>query len=103
LPGTDGLTPFQRNTVTALQSEFAGIVFSSAGDEDRYLRGALPGADAVFFIYKDGAQFQVRTTQFRAEHWDYESPSTLVAKLVLHGREALRSNISFKADGSAAA
>jgi hypothetical protein len=86
------VTPFQRAAAAALQKEFAGMSFSAAGSKELYLRGALPGADAIVFIYKDGAQLQARTAEFRAERWDYESPSALIEKLVLHGREALRSN-----------
>jgi len=91
LPDAEGITPFQRTAVAALQGEFAGVSFSAAGSKEIYLRGELPGADTTFFIYKDGAQLQARTAGFRAERWDYESPSALIEKLVLHGREALRS------------
>lgn len=92
LPDADGLTPFQRSTIAALQSEFASLTFSAAGGQEHYLRGTLPGADAVFFIYRDGAQLQMGAADFRAERWDYESPSALIAKLVLHSRGALRYN-----------
>lgn len=92
LPDADGLTPFQRSAVAALQSEFANLTFSTEGDQERHLCGTLPGADAVFFIYRDGAQLQTAAADFRAERWDYESPSTLIAKLVLHSREVSRCN-----------
>ncbi len=91
-PDADGVAPFQRATVAALQAEFADVLFSSAGSKERFLRGELPGANATFFIYKDGAQLQARTVEFRAERWDYESPSALIKELLDHGREALRSN-----------
>ena len=91
-PDADGVTPFQRAAVAALQDEFAGVSFSSAGGKEPYLRGELPSANATFFIYKDGAQLQARTADFRAERWDYESPSALIKELLNHGRAALRSN-----------
>ncbi len=91
-PDAEGVTPFQRAAVAALRCEFAGVSFSSAGGKELYLRGALPGADATFFIFEDGAQLQTRTAEFRAERWDYDSPSALIKELLLHGRAALRSN-----------
>ena len=95
-PDADGVTPFQRAAVAALQDEFAGVLFSSTGSKELYLRGELPGANATLFIYKDGAQLQARTAEFRAERWDYESPSALIKELLDHGRAALRSNTSPK-------
>jgi hypothetical protein len=95
-PDAKGVTPFQHAAVAALQGEFAGASFSSAGSKELYLRGVLPGADATLFIYKDGAQLQARTAEFRAERWDYESPSALIKELLDHGRAALRSNTSSK-------
>ena len=91
-PDADGVSPFQRATVAALQAEFANVSFSSAGSKELYLRGELPGANATFFIYKDGAQLQAHSTEFRAERWDYESPSALIKELLNQGRAALRSN-----------
>jgi hypothetical protein len=91
-PDAAGVTPFQRATIAALQSEFPDVSFSSAGSKELYLCGELPGANATFFIYKDGAQLQARSTEFRAERWDYESPSALIKELLNHGRAALRSN-----------
>ena len=91
-PDAEGVTPFQRAAVAALQCEFASVSFASGSSKELCLRGALPGADATFFIYKDGAQLQARTAEFRAERWDYESPSALIKELLLHGRAALRSN-----------
>lgn len=91
-PDSEGVTSFQRAAVAALQREFSGLAFSAAGSKEPYLCGGLPGADATLFIYKDGAQLQAHTVGFRAERWDYESPSALIEELVRHGREALRSN-----------
>ena len=91
-PDADGVTPFQRAAVAALQDEFTGVSFSSVGNKELYLRGELPGGNATLFIYEGGAQLQARTTEFRAERWDYESPSALIKELLNQGRAALRSN-----------
>jgi len=91
-PDAEGVTPFQRAAVAALKCEFAGLSFSSADGKGLYLRGELPGADATFFIYEDGAQLETRTAEFRAERWDYDSPSALIKELLLRGRAAMRSN-----------
>ncbi len=49
-PDAEGVTPFQRAAVAAVQREFVDVSFSTEGSREVYLRGALPGADAALFI-----------------------------------------------------
>ena len=63
------------------------------------LIGRIPGRQARFWLYLDGAQVEGRAT---LEHWDFDTPEALVTEFVAEVAEEMQSNKSLNSDAGKA-
>jgi hypothetical protein len=61
--------------------------------------GDIPGSLKRYWIYTDGAQIEGRGT---LEHWDFETPSALIARFVKEVSAEMQSNKSLNTDAGKA-
>lgn len=89
--GADGLSSFQRLASQAITTEFPGTILERCGEKEVFLQGVLAGSSCRVFIYTDQAEVVGASGTFNGEHYDFSSPSDLVAafmRAATEGRSA---------------